>query len=425
MKRALLAALTLCLAVPASATYDPSPSITTADSGAVDAFGRWRVSNPTSQIHIEQYYDKNPLLLDEELIGTAAATFQTNESSTDLTTAANLDVAIQQTYNHGQYQAGQSQVIKMTFASFQNQTNMIKRAGYYHCNSTPPFNSNCDGLWASSESSDYYVNAYRNGTQVDRVAQSSWDDPMDGTGASGITLDFSKAQILVIDFQWLGVGRVRWFWVVDGIPRQFHELKHANSVTVPYIMNPNQPLRWEIRQTGAGSGTFTSICGEVSTEGPHEFIGTTRSASNGTTEISGSADTAYAMVGISIQSTKDHLTIIPSGWSMIATSANDEFEWRICLNPTVADTFNYSAVANSPAEVAIGTVNNTVSDCTPTDGKMLAQGYGSAQATINVAAKLRRALGHSIAGVHDEIVLVAIPFAAADLAGGVTWEERF
>jgi hypothetical protein len=425
--RAMHLALALALAVPVSAgaTNNPEPAIKAADSGSIDAFGRWRVSNPTSQIHIEQYYDKNPLLIDEELIGTATATFQTNESSTDLATAADLDVAIQQTFNHGQYQAGQSQMVKLTFASFQNQTNIIKRAGYYHCNSTTPFNSNCDGIWLSSESSTYYLNAYRNGTQVDRVAQASWDDPMDGTGPSGVTIDWSKAQIAVIDYQWLGVGRIRFYLDVDGMLIQVHELNHANSETIPYMQNPNQPLRWEIRQTGVGSGLFTSICGEVATEGPQEFIGTTRSASNGTTEISMSADTSYALIGLSIQSSKDHLTVIPSGWSVVATSANDDFEWRICLNPTVADTFAYSAVTNSPAEVAIGTAANTVSDCTPTDGKMVAQGYGATDATINIPAVLRRAIGHSIDGVQDELVLVAKPFAAADLAGGVTWEERY
>lgn len=424
---AVLLALFGVVIPPASvrATNNPEPAIRTADSSAIDAFARWRVSNPTSQVHIEQYYDKNPLLLDEELGGTGTATFQTNEASTVLATAADADFAIQQSYNHGQYQAGQSQQVKITFADFVTTSIGTKRAGYFECNSSTPFASSCDGQWISSEAGTVYLNGYRNGTQVDRVAQSSWDDPMDGTGPSGITIDWSKAQILIIDFQFLGVGRVRFFVSLGGGIWPIHEFDHANSIDRPYMSNPNHPIRWELRQTGAGSQTFRTICSEIATEGPLEFIGTTRSASNETLEIAGSADTDYALVGLSIQDSKDHLSIIPSGWSMAATSANDKFAWKLCLNPTVAGTFNYSAVTDSPASVAIGTSSNTVSDCTSTSGKMLASGYGSTNATINVPAQLRRAVGHSIDGVQDEIVLVGRPFAAADLAGTVTWEERY
>lgn len=40
--------------------------------------------------------------------------------------------------------------------------------------------------------------------------QEDWDDPMDGTGVSGITMDWTKLQVFQIDFRWLGVGEIRW-----------------------------------------------------------------------------------------------------------------------------------------------------------------------------------------------------------------------
>ena len=41
--------------------------------------------------------------------------------------------------------------------------------------------------------------------------QEDWDvDKLDGTGASGITADWSKMNIFQIDFRWLGAGEIRW-----------------------------------------------------------------------------------------------------------------------------------------------------------------------------------------------------------------------
>lgn len=422
--RSFLSIALLLVTSTALATYVAEPSIRLADSPAADAFGHLRVSQPTAQVHISQYYDKRPLLLDEQLVGTGSATFQTGESSTILATAASGDAAIQQSYNHGQYQPGKSHIIKMTFSDMQTQSNVIKRVGYFECATTTPFVGTCDGLWFEA-SDDYYFTAANNGTNTTRVARANWDDPLDGTGPSGETVDFSKAQVFFVDFQWLGVGRVRWGFVLDGLVKVAHSMDHAGVVEFPYMANPNHPIRWDVYQTGAGSGSMRSVCGDIETEGTSEFIGSTHSVSNSTTEVSMSADTSYALVGLSVQDGKDPLTVIPVNASVIATSANDQFEWRVCLNPTVADTFTYNAVTDSPASVAIGAAANTVSDCTATDGKLLTSGFGSTASPVTLASTLRRAIGHSVDGVYDKIVVVVKPFAAADASASLTWEERY
>ena len=40
------------------------------------------------------------------------------------------------------------------------------------------------------------------------IPQSSWDDPMDGTGVSGMTLDHTKLNVYEIIFQYLGAGMI-------------------------------------------------------------------------------------------------------------------------------------------------------------------------------------------------------------------------
>lgn len=95
------------------------------------------------------------------------------------------------------------------------------------------------------------------GSVVDTaVAQADWsEDPFDGTGPSGITLDLTKIQILVIDSQMLYSGRVRVGFDVDGVLYWAHYFKIANNQILPTLFTYNLPVRWEGR-TGASTTDF-------------------------------------------------------------------------------------------------------------------------------------------------------------------------
>jgi hypothetical protein len=62
-----------------------------------------------------------------------------------------------------------------------------------------------------------------------KVDQSAWNgDKLDGTGASGLTLDLTKPQILWMDFEWLGVGNVRCGFIINGQYIVCHTYQNAN-----------------------------------------------------------------------------------------------------------------------------------------------------------------------------------------------------
>jgi hypothetical protein len=129
------------------------------------------------------------------------------------------------------------------------------------------------------------------GSPVDEVvAQVNWNlDPMDGTGPSGITLDPTKTQILIIDLQWLGVGRVRVGFVIGGAIYYVHEFLYANVLSTVYMRTATLPVRYEITNTGvAASATndLIQICSAVMSEGGLDFVPQRRfTANNGTTLI--------------------------------------------------------------------------------------------------------------------------------------------
>jgi hypothetical protein len=82
------------------------------------------------------------------------------------------------------------------------------------------------------------------------VAQSSWsDDKMDGTGASGMTLDPTKGNVYQIQYQWLGFGQIRFFIEhdTDGEFELVHTIDYANANTAPSILIPTLPLHMMAR----------------------------------------------------------------------------------------------------------------------------------------------------------------------------------
>jgi hypothetical protein len=85
----------------------------------------------------------------------------------------------------------------------------------------------------------------------DRISQSNWNiDPLNGSGPSGITLDITKAQILFIDFEWLGVGTVRVGFVIDGKIYYANYFNHANIIDSTYMKTATLPISYEIKNTG-------------------------------------------------------------------------------------------------------------------------------------------------------------------------------
>ena len=54
------------------------------------------------------------------------------------------------------------------------------------------------------------TNAVVSKTIDTKVPQSAWEDPLNGTGPSGYTLDLTKMQMWYIDYSWYGAGFIRW-----------------------------------------------------------------------------------------------------------------------------------------------------------------------------------------------------------------------
>ena len=404
-------------------SYIEDVNIQEQDTGNIDAFGRKRVSQVTTQFDMKQIHDNLPLFVDTVTNGTATSTHSTTEAHSALTTTSNGDWVKSQTKQKFNYQSGKSQLIFLTCNNFGSDGDGVtKRIGYFSSSTTTPFTADLDGLFIQSDNSGVSINAYKTGTLISQVYQSSWNiDKLDGTGKSGITVDWDKNIIFIIDFEWLGVGRVRFGCVIDGLIYYFHNSNAANNITGVYMSSPNHSLRWELIQTGSIAGTFNFICGSVNSEGGLNKLGKILSSNVGTNFINANnTSTVYALIGIRLQSAKSDTLIDLLDFSVLSAT-NDNQLIEAWLNPTIAGTFTYSNVTNSSVQVALGATNgsNTV-----TNGTRLFSKYIAAKSAPSMSIENAIRLGCSMAGVLDTIVLTTRPLTSnSDVYGGISWRE--
>lgn len=227
---------------------------------AGDAFGRLRSSTPYTVFDSQNRYAIDPQF-DSDIGTGCSVTHSAAESTTNLNvgTTANEKV-VRQTLRRFPYQPGKSLLVMATFVMSPDATS--QRVGY--------FDENNGVFFEKTASSNQFVLRSGTGSPVRIVAQSSWNgDKLDGTGASGLTLDPTTSQILFMDFEWLGVGSVRCGFIIDGKFYICHTFHNANSLTAVYMTTAILPVRYEIISNG-NVATMKQVCSTVISEGGYD-----------------------------------------------------------------------------------------------------------------------------------------------------------
>jgi len=254
------------------------------DSSNLDAFGRLRVSQPFS-LNISKFeYSVDHHYWPVLITGAATENHLPNESTVQLdVTAAAGDKIIKQSKYYNQYQAGNSQQGMPSTVFGDHQSGIRKRVGYF---------DNNNGLFFEQYNGEYAITlrTSTSGSPVDteRIVQSDWnidhfqynsspkDDP---ENPSKKNFDFSKSFIFFVDIEWLGVGRVRCGFVIDGISYYAHEFNNAGIKDKVYMATASLPLRYEIENIGGtNAGSLKQICSTVKSEGGAEVFGVPHTA---------------------------------------------------------------------------------------------------------------------------------------------------
>jgi hypothetical protein len=366
-----------------------------------DAFGRLRVSQPFTLFDSQNRYAADPSF-DTSLTGSATSTFLTNESAVSLAvTTASGDKAVRQTKRYFPYQPGKGLLVLTTFLFNEGKSNLRQRVGYFDSN---------NGLFLQRNGTElsFTIRTYTGGSVDDtrKVVQSSWNgDPLDGSGASGITLDTTKAQIMFIDFEWLGVGSVRAGFVIDGKYITAHTFDNANEVTKVYMQTATLPLRIEIENTAAtaSASSMKQICSSVMSEGGYEQT-SIENVARRTTALTGIGTTFVPLVSIRLAADSLGSVVLPKQVRVLPIS-NGEYEIALIRNATLTgasyDTTTFISVDYDVTATAMSGGDIVLNEYATSSNQ------SGAQAQNDLVYNFDMQLGATIAGVSD-VYTVAI-----------------
>ena len=407
-------------------TYLPKIAIYANDDATIDAFARMRLSEPHTIFDSKQIVDSGSLLWDTSGSAGGYAQYTQSLAATRLyVPASGSATVIKQTKRRFNYEPGKSQLILCTFGGSPTPAGIVKRIGYFDDN---------NGIYFEQSGSDKYVVLRSSSTGVpisNRVSQSIWNiDKLDGTGKSRKILDTTKSQIFFTDFEWLGVGRVRYGFFIDGKPIYVHENNHANASSSVYMSTPNLPVRYYINNNaGTNSAYLEQICSSVISEGGTENIGVLRYQSTAGASITAATEnTLYAICGIKLKSAYKDITVNIYNASIQIQGANDLVEWVVLFNPTVAGTFDYIDLDKSAVQFATGSNTSIVTNGIQITGGWLESSGVQAGAAGSLDSLIPDALrlGSKIDGTLDSIVLAVRPVGGSSnvsVEGAMTWRE--
>jgi hypothetical protein len=378
-------------------SYIFNDSVQYKDNSNIDAFGRLRVSETSSLLEIKHLYDKLPYIVDEEIIGSATSSL--SNSVVNMVVNSTNDAVIRQSIKSSQYQTGKSQLVEASFDKFDVESDVIKRVGYFTSATSAPYNSGFDGFFLESNgnNSEISFQIWKNGSQIYSANESDWlTNDLDVS-----LINWSYSQLMMCDFQWLGVGRIRFYLVHEGVPRLMTEYTQSNSSAGVYMNIPNKPIRYEIRSTG-GRGDFGQICAGVAMEGSVNSLYRPVGLDHTTEVTLATSGTTYAMLGIRLGTGPSYIGA--SGYLSdlsILSTTGDNYVATIQIAPTLNKPSSWERIPNTP--IQISDIDNSL--IVGATGFVIATYIGKGSALSSDVISLRDnafSLGYKIDGTPQE-----------------------
>jgi hypothetical protein len=341
-------------------------------------------------------------------------------ATTSTTTAS---TAMLQSTHHARYRSGLGGVARFTalfttpVAATEQYIGIMDGVG-----SSAAFKN---GFAVGYDGTTFGFHRFQNDVKI-TVAQSEWDDPLDGTGASGMTIDHTKLNVFEIRYQYLGAGLIQ-LGVEDdntGLFVVVHSILYANNYTTPSVHNPN--FHFTIWVNNAGT-TDNLILKSASygyfIEGKTSFVELQQLANASGTKEKTTVTTEVAILTIRNKSTYASKTnyidilLLASGGSIEASSVNNLGDLRLVKNATLGGTPSYSDINASNSVIEIDTAGTTVTGGRELEASLLAGKNDSVHAELS-----NRRI---ILAPGDTVTIAGSSVNSATMRAHITWRELF
>ena len=385
-----------------------------------DAFGRLRVSQPYTLFDSQNRYAADNQF-NVSTTGTGSTTFLSNEAAVKMeVTGAGVGSVLRQSYRSFPYQPGKGLLVLATFVMDSSQSlNLTQRVGYYN-DQNGVFFQRIDGTFS------FVLRSYVTGSvsNARTVNQADWNgDKLDGTGDSGYTLDPTKAQILWMDFEWLGVGSVRCGFIINGEYIVCHTFNNANEITNVYMTTAILPVRYEIvTTTSAVAASMKAICCSVVSEGGFEQTSIDHVARR-TTILTTIGTTFLPVVSIRLASGRTGAVVLPNRVQVLPTTSQN-YEVALIKNPTLTGASWTAVPSDSNVEYDVSATATTSGTIVQTDYVTSSGSGGTQGLSAATGYNFDLQLGATISGTSD-IYTVAVRTVSGATTGDVVGSLSF
>lgn len=216
-----------------------------------DVQGRMRVSQHQNIYEADFEYGLQPLRWESFTAGAGTITALPGQGGVQMrVTTASGDITIRQSRPYHRYQPGKSMMMSTAVNFGTAQANQRQRVGMFD-DSNGIFIEQSDPNAAAGNPFGMFlvVRSDTTGVVVDtRVALPDWN----GNRALANALDWSRIQMIWMEYAWYGAGLVRWGVLIEGVAYVLHDIGFGNlpSQVRPWARTGNLPARYEQRNVG-------------------------------------------------------------------------------------------------------------------------------------------------------------------------------
>lgn len=388
----------------------------------ITAFGDLRVAelSPIFQGTFEYTVD-NQAILTQLLAGSGTATQASGMGilSTTTTTGSSARIRSKQ---HAKYRSGLGGLLRFTalfttpVAGTEQYIGLADEAG-----STAAFKN---GYMIGYDGTTFGFHRFSNDTKT-TVALSAWDDPMDGTGASGHIFDATKLNVFFIEFQYLGAGAIKlWVESNDGDLHLAHNIAYANQNTEPSVYNPNffftmwvnnKATTSNIVLKSASYGYFTE--GKTTHIELHTPLFATGEKSKAAVTTETNIVTIRNKASYASKTNFIDVFMLDVRASIEAASANNLGKVRLVKNATLGGPPSYNDIETSDSIVDFDVAGTTVTGGLEVVSFPLAGKNDKAGGTLSDFG--------IILNPGETLTLAGTSVNSATISGGFAWHELF
>ncbi len=410
---------------------------------ALDAFGRLRTSDcfTTFNYYPSAMTDNTSLDIDIWVPGaTGGAQSYNTQNYIDMPISGpGVTYSYRTTKQPMIYQPGKSRLIYMTGVLMTtvppSSGTVFSHMGIFTLDSASP-PAVTQGTYLLTDGINlFWEDKIQNVSPSTSVVQSSWNiDTFNGSGPSGKTLTIANAAenlLIVIDQEWLGVGRIRCGFIIDGVIYYAHQFLH-NNMNYQYTNTPRLNLSYYI--VGNSANSMRQMCSTSISEGGYFSTGRINNVNvpvNSLINVNTTQD--IVLLGLRIQSGYPFATFFIKELSFLYTitgsSSGKYAQFKIQMH---SSNGSIGGVTNPVSPLSFNPLNSSsVEFCTgngtsyvSTPGFIIGSGYLETATALEIVSVVNDSLQiRNLFTKYDTLYITAIVSASGTMGTSVTFIE--